>query len=201
MRLWARRRKDPTARTRVANRLHAVLLELVPGGYAGEIYAARAARVLEALEPAGAVASARVELATELLGDVARLDGQLKEPKEAVFLYPVRVEVPVGFLHHVVIPPQPVDAEGKEGGHDPARIILLALDPAGVRRRQLKTETPVDKGEFVLDADLGSIMFDQVLVQKNKGNNLGDAASNNGQYEPDDRLPKIAGHLSEHRQV
>jgi transposase len=83
MRLWARRRKDLTsARTKVANRLHAVLLELVPGGYAGEIYAAKVARVLEALEPVGAVAGARVELATELLGDLARLDGQLKELKE-----------------------------------------------------------------------------------------------------------------------
>ena len=42
MRLWARRRKDLTsARTRVANRLHAVILALVPGAYAGEIYAAR----------------------------------------------------------------------------------------------------------------------------------------------------------------
>ena len=46
MRLWARRRKDLTSsRTRVANRLHAVILELVPGGYAGEIYANKVARL------------------------------------------------------------------------------------------------------------------------------------------------------------
>ena len=83
MRLWARRRKDLTsARTRVANRLHAVILELVPGGYAGEIYASKVARLLEAFEPAGAVAAARKELAEELLGDLRRLDGQLAELKD-----------------------------------------------------------------------------------------------------------------------
>ena len=83
MRLWARRRKDLTsARTRVANRLHAVILELVPGGYTGEIYASKVERLLEAFEPAGAVAAARKELAEELLGDLRRLDGQLAELKE-----------------------------------------------------------------------------------------------------------------------
>ena len=83
MRLWARRRKDLTsARTRVANRLHAVILELVPGGYAGEIYANKVERLLEAFGPAGAVAAARKELAEELLGDLRRLDGQLAELKE-----------------------------------------------------------------------------------------------------------------------
>ena len=83
MRLWARRRKDLTSsRTRVANRLHAVILELVPGGYTGEIYASKVARLLEAFEPAGAVAAARKELAEELLGDLRRLDSQLAELKE-----------------------------------------------------------------------------------------------------------------------
>ena len=83
MRLWARRRKDLTgSRTRVANRLHAVILELVPGGYTGEIYASKVARLLEALEPVGAVAAARKELAEELLGDLRRLDTQLAELKE-----------------------------------------------------------------------------------------------------------------------
>ncbi len=83
MRLWARRRKDLSgARTRVANQLHAVMLELVPGGYRGEMFAAKAARLLEALEPVGAVAAARKELAEELLGDLGRLDAQLKDLQE-----------------------------------------------------------------------------------------------------------------------
>ena len=83
MRLWARRRRELTSsRTRVANRLHAVILELVPGGYAGEIYASKVAHLLEAFEPSGAVAGARKEVAEELLGDLRRLDVQLKELKE-----------------------------------------------------------------------------------------------------------------------
>ena len=83
MRLWARRRKELTrARTRVANRLHAVILELVPGGYAVEIYASKVARLLEAFEPAGAVAAARKEIAEERLGDLRRLDAQLAEIKQ-----------------------------------------------------------------------------------------------------------------------
>ena len=78
MRLWARRRKDlSSARTRVANRLHAVILELVPGGYVGEVHASKVSRLLEALQPAGAVAAARKELAEELLADLRRLDSQI----------------------------------------------------------------------------------------------------------------------------
>jgi hypothetical protein len=66
----------------VANRLHAVILELVPGGYSGEIYANKVERLLDAFEPRGAVAGARKELAEELLGDLCRLDGQLAELEE-----------------------------------------------------------------------------------------------------------------------
>jgi len=81
MKIWARRRNELTSsRTRVANHLHAVILELVPGGYTGEIYASKVSRLLEAFEPAGAVAAARKELAEELLGDLVRLDTQLKCP-------------------------------------------------------------------------------------------------------------------------
>jgi hypothetical protein len=83
MRLWARRRKDLTcARSRVANRLHAVILELVAGGYAGEICASKVDRLLEALGPAGAVATAPKELAEELLADLRRRDSQLAELRE-----------------------------------------------------------------------------------------------------------------------
>ena len=58
------------------------MLELVAGGYRGEMFAAKAARLLEALEPVGAVAAARKELAEELLGDLGRLDAQLKDLQE-----------------------------------------------------------------------------------------------------------------------
>lgn len=83
MSLWAKRRKELTSsRTRVANRLHGVILELVPGGYTGEIYASKVGRLLQAFEPIGAVAAARMELAEELLGDLRRLDAERKELKK-----------------------------------------------------------------------------------------------------------------------
>jgi transposase len=54
LKVWAKRHRD-LARTRsqVACRLHAVLCDLVPGGYRKEISAAQAARILERLTPSG----------------------------------------------------------------------------------------------------------------------------------------------------
>ena len=60
-------------------RLHAVLCELVPGGFTGEITAGLAARLLDQVTPVGAVAAARCDLAAELLADVRRLDHQRRE--------------------------------------------------------------------------------------------------------------------------
>jgi hypothetical protein len=45
-------------RTGLASRLHAVLCELTPGGFTGEISAAQATRLLDDIEPEGAVAAA-----------------------------------------------------------------------------------------------------------------------------------------------
>ena len=72
MRLWSRRHRNlSSTRTQVACRLHAVLCELVPGGVPDEIYAEKAALLLADVEPDSAVAAARVELAGELLDDLA----------------------------------------------------------------------------------------------------------------------------------
>src|SRR5919204_2380659 len=66
LKIWAKRHRDLSrARTQVACRLHAVLGELVPGGVSTEIYAARAAAILDEAEPGGAVRQARLELAAE----------------------------------------------------------------------------------------------------------------------------------------
>jgi transposase len=57
LKVWSKRHRDLSrARNQVACRLHAVLCELVPGGFAKEISAGQAARVLEQVAPAGAVA-------------------------------------------------------------------------------------------------------------------------------------------------
>jgi transposase len=55
------------------------LAELIPGGLSKEISVCQATRLLEEVCPEDAVAGARVELAGELVEDLRRLDGQLKE--------------------------------------------------------------------------------------------------------------------------
>jgi transposase len=69
---------------RVVCRLHSVLCDLVPGGIAGEISPAQATRLLEELEPAGAVAAARHELAMDLVADLDRLRVQRRDARQRV---------------------------------------------------------------------------------------------------------------------
>jgi transposase len=83
LKVWAKRHRDLSrARNQVACRLHAVLCELVPGGFSKEISAAQAARVLESVTPAGAIAQARCELAGQFLDDLRNLDARLRETKK-----------------------------------------------------------------------------------------------------------------------
>lgn len=77
MRLLAKRNHDlGRMRARLICRLHNALAELSPGGIAKELYASDADRLLESFEPATPIEH---ELALELLDDVRRLDGQIKE--------------------------------------------------------------------------------------------------------------------------
>jgi transposase len=83
LKVWAKRHRDLSrTRNQVVCRLHAVLCELIPGGVPDEITAGLAARILEQVVPAGAVAQARCELAAELLDDIRHLDAQRREVKE-----------------------------------------------------------------------------------------------------------------------
>ena len=83
LKVWAKRHRDLSrTRNQVVCRLHAVLCELIPGGVADEITAGQAARILEQVTPAGAVAQARCELAAELLADIRHLDAQRREVKK-----------------------------------------------------------------------------------------------------------------------
>jgi transposase len=83
LRVWSRRHRDlGRAKNQAACRLHAVLCELVPGGVPEEITAAQATRILGRSTPSGAAGQARFELAAELLADMRRLDGQMRESKK-----------------------------------------------------------------------------------------------------------------------
>jgi transposase len=83
LKVWSKRYRDlGRARTQAVCRLHAVLGELVPGGVPKAITTARAARVLKALRPAGAVEAARWELAADLLDDLRRIDARIRETRK-----------------------------------------------------------------------------------------------------------------------
>jgi transposase len=83
LKVWAKRHRDlARARNQVACRLHAVLCELVPGGFRKEITAGQAAALLESLHPRGAIAQARHELAGQFLDDLRNLDTQLRQTKK-----------------------------------------------------------------------------------------------------------------------
>jgi len=55
-----------------------VLRDLVPGGVSRPIYASRAARILQQITPADAVAAARCELAAAFAEDLRRIDAQTR---------------------------------------------------------------------------------------------------------------------------
>ena len=83
LKVWSKRHRDLSrARNQVACRLHAVLCELVPGGFAKEITAGQAARVLDTVTPAGAIAQARRDLAGQFLDDLRNLDARLRQTRK-----------------------------------------------------------------------------------------------------------------------
>ncbi len=85
MKLWARRYHDlGSLRTQLVCRLHAVLCDLVPGGFAREISAAQAIQVITDITAHGPVAAARLELAYDLVADLHRIDEQRRELKRRI---------------------------------------------------------------------------------------------------------------------
>jgi transposase len=83
LKIWSKRYRDlGRTRTQVVCRLHAVLGELIPGGVPKVITSARAARVLKAIRPEGAVQAARCELAAEFVEDLRRIDARIRETRK-----------------------------------------------------------------------------------------------------------------------
>jgi transposase len=82
LRLLAERRHDLTGeRTRILNRLHRLLLDLVPGGAPANLTAAKAVALLRGVRPTTATAACRRQLARDLLGDLRRVDIRLADNK------------------------------------------------------------------------------------------------------------------------
>jgi transposase len=76
--LLTKRRQDLVAmRTQTINRLHRLLMDLIPGGARRNLTAKRAAALLAGVRPAGAPAVTRWQLATELVADVRQLEQRI----------------------------------------------------------------------------------------------------------------------------
>jgi transposase len=78
--LLTKRRQDlVAARTQTINRLHRLLLDLVPGGARRNLTANRAAALLAQVAPTGAPAVTRWQLAGELVADARQLEPRIAE--------------------------------------------------------------------------------------------------------------------------
>jgi hypothetical protein len=76
--LLIKRRQDlVAARTQTINRLHRLLLDLIPGGTRRNLTAKRAAALLAAVTPTGAPAVTRWQLAVDLVADVRQLEQRI----------------------------------------------------------------------------------------------------------------------------
>jgi transposase len=76
--LLTKRRQDlVAARTQTVNRLHRLLIDLVPGGARRNLTAKRAVALLAAVTPAGAPSVTRWQLASELVADVCQLEQRI----------------------------------------------------------------------------------------------------------------------------
>lgn len=85
LRLLAKRNRDiASQRIRQVCRMHALLLELDPGGMSKEMYASDVDRFLAEVTPTTPAAQVRFDLALELLDDIRRLDAQLKESHKRI---------------------------------------------------------------------------------------------------------------------
>jgi transposase len=83
LKVWSKRHRDlARARNQVVCRLHAVLCDLVPGGFGKEITARHATGLLQRISPADAVTQARYDLAAEFIEDLRRLDAQLRDTRK-----------------------------------------------------------------------------------------------------------------------
>jgi transposase len=80
LRLLAERRDDLAGeRTRILNRLHGLLRDLLSGGAPSNLTAAKAAALLRGRRPVTATAACRRQLARDLLGDLRRVDARLAD--------------------------------------------------------------------------------------------------------------------------
>ena len=80
LRLMSERRRDLVrTRTATVNRLHQLLMELIPAGAAGHLTAKKAKALLATVRPRDIAGKTRRQLAADLIDDLEVLDKKLKE--------------------------------------------------------------------------------------------------------------------------
>ncbi|MFJ9752767.1 IS110 family RNA-guided transposase [Streptomyces chartreusis] len=80
LRLLTERHDDlVNERTRIINRLHAVLRDLLPGGAPTRLSAEKAAALMKGIRPSTATDCCRRDLARDLLADLRRIDRQVRD--------------------------------------------------------------------------------------------------------------------------
>ncbi len=85
MRVLVKRHRDlAQSKAKAANRLHALLAELTPGGISVKINAAKASELLDKVDIGKRPARLRVLVAREIIEDIVRLDGALKTSKKRI---------------------------------------------------------------------------------------------------------------------
>ena len=85
LRLLSKRHLDlSNQRTRLVSRLHALAVELSPGGIAKELNSTDAAKFLATLTPTDPVAQLRTELLAELAADIAGIEAQIKQSRRRI---------------------------------------------------------------------------------------------------------------------
>ncbi|MFN2485756.1 MAG: IS110 family transposase, partial [Acidimicrobiia bacterium] len=83
--LLAKRHRDVARmKNKVACRLHALLIELAPGGLTTEMTVNKAKSLLEQVDATDQVTRQRVVIATELVEDITRLESQMKASKKRI---------------------------------------------------------------------------------------------------------------------
>ena len=83
--LLAKRHRDVARlKNKAACRLHALLLELHPGGLATEMTVTKANALLAGVEVTDEVTRQRVVIATELVDDIARFEAQMRASKKRI---------------------------------------------------------------------------------------------------------------------
>lgn len=82
LRMLAKRHKQLSSlKTQAASRLHAVLANLIPGGLGKEMVVRQASELLRRMRPATMVETERKRIAHQLLGELRRLERELKASK------------------------------------------------------------------------------------------------------------------------